>query len=287
MAVLPDGLVVPSLPYVVVLGVLTASIVVFLVSLKPRIDQRLVGGLVPWMVLGATAHALYQLTATDVYPSVLEPLAAAPTVYVTTFVVMGAAWVVLAFVYSIKTGPNRVPLYLGAAGTGVLVALIGYAGTKGALAGARPYWPFIALVVTIPLTVLAYFAVAYRAPSTVARTRLVGGLAIFAHALDGVTTTVGIDVLDQAERSPIPEAIMDFAGQLPTAPYIGTGWLFVLVKLGIAIALVILFADYLEEEPVHGNLLFAVVIAFGLGPAVNNLVLFTLREQATIAGIAS
>lgn len=283
MAVLPEGLVVPSLPYLVALGVLTASIVVFIVSLEPHIDQRLVFGFVPWMVVGASAHVFYQLPTT-VYPSVFEPLAAAPAVYVTTFIAMGAAWVFLAFINTVRTGPDRVPLYLGAAGTGVLIALFGYAASKGALASAQPFWSVVALLVTIPVTIVLYVLLAFQFPSTVARTRLIGGLVVFAHTLDGISTTVGVDVLGRGERSPIPETIMEFAGQLPTAPYLGTGWLFVLVKIGVAMGLVVLFADYLEDEPVHANLLLAVIVAVGLGPAVNNLVLFALRSQVDVAG---
>ena len=100
---------------------------------------------------------------------------------------------------------------------------------------------------------------------------LVGGLVLFAHLLDGISTAVAVDVFGTTERSLLPARIMEFAGILPTEPYLGTGWLFVAVKLAVASLIVVAFADYVREEPVRGNLLFAVVIAVGLGPAMNNL----------------
>jgi uncharacterized membrane protein len=48
----------------------------------------------------------------------------------------------------------------------------------------------------------------------------------------------------------------------------------VFVKLLVAIAVVFLLDDYLEEDPVEASLLLAVVTAVGIGPATNNIVLF-------------
>nr|NIS28553.1 DUF63 domain-containing protein [Actinomycetota bacterium]NIU64024.1 DUF63 domain-containing protein [Actinomycetota bacterium]NIW25823.1 DUF63 domain-containing protein [Actinomycetota bacterium]NIX20692.1 DUF63 domain-containing protein [Actinomycetota bacterium] len=64
------------------------------------------------------------------------------------------------------------------------------------------------------------------------------------------------------------------AGALPTAELLGVGWLFVAVKLGVAGAVVWLFADFVEDDPRQGYLLLAVVAAVGLGPGVHNLLLY-------------
>ena len=101
-------------------------------------------------------------------------------------------------------------------------------------------------------------------------------LATFGHALDAVSTAVGVDVLGFGERSPLSQHIMDAAAALPTADAVGVGWLFVLVKLAVVAGVVALFAEYVEEDPAEGYLLLGFVAAVGLGPGVHNLFLFTV-----------
>lgn len=284
MALLPEGLVVPPLPYAVALGVLAVVIGLALSSLQPRVDQRVVLGAVPWMVAGAAAHVFYQLDRlVDIYPAAVEPLAAAPVVYVTALLAFAGTWAALT-AWARRTGSeDSVGVGLAVAGTAAAALLLAFAGTSGVYAAATPTWSVIGLVVTVPLTAVTYAGFSYRWPTAADLAGPLGLLAVFAHALDGVTTTVGIDVLGRAERSPLPEMIMDFAGTLPTAPYLGTGWLFVLVKLAVAVGIVVAFADYIEEDPTRGNLLFGAVVVFGLGPAVNNLLLFALRDAGALA----
>ncbi|QCC51583.1 DUF63 family protein [Halapricum salinum] len=289
MPLLPSGLVVPPLPYVIAVVVAAATVASFLVSLAPRVEQQHVFAFTPWMAVGASAHVFYQLEpAVDVYPAWAEPLFGAPMVYLTTFVALGAVWTFLAFGSSVNPDENdNVALFLGLAGTAVLLGLLGVAAWREAFVGVEPFWSAAALVITVPVTIGVYFTIAYTATGVVARAKLLGGLVIFAHALDGITTAVGIDILETSERSPLPRTIMDLAGQLPVAETIGVGWLFVLVKLAIAVIVVVAFADYLESDPVRGNLAFAAIIALGLGPAVNNLLLFALRDSAALATVAS
>jgi len=57
---------------------------------------------------------------------------------------------------------------------------------------------------------------------------------------------------------------------------VGEGWLFLLVKLAVASAVVWLFAGYIRETPGEGYLLLGFVAAVGLGPAAHNLLLFAV-----------
>jgi uncharacterized membrane protein len=102
-------------------------------------------------------------------------------------------------------------------------------------------------------------------------------MVVFAHALDGASTAVGTDLLGAGERTPLSAAILEFAKTLPTADAIGAGWLFVLVKLALAVAVVNLFAGYVREDPRRAHLLLAVIVAVGLGPGVQNVLLFAVR----------
>ena len=83
-------------------------------------------------------------------------------------------------------------------------------------------------------------------------------------------------MLGSGERTPLSRLIIEFAAGLPAEPIIGAGWLFVLVKLGVASLVVWLFADLVEAEPRRSRLLLGFVAAVGLGPAVHNLLLFTI-----------
>ena len=106
-------------------------------------------------------------------------------------------------------------------------------------------------------------------------TGAVGGLALGAHALDGISTAVGTTQLGFGERTPLSRLLLELDG-LPAIPILGDGWLFVLVKLVVASGVVWLFASYISEEPAEGNLLLGFVAAVGIGPAAHNLLLFSI-----------
>ena len=101
---------------------------------------------------------------------------------------------------------------------------------------------------------------------------------IVSHALDGVSTAAGVDLLGFGERTPASRAIMEVAAALPTADLLGVGWLFVLVKVVVASAVVVLFAEYVREDPTPGYSLLGLIAAVGLGPASHNLLLYAVAS---------
>lgn len=267
LQVLPDGLVVPPLTYLAGLAVGLAVVVGSLTAQRPAITRRTIVAFGPWMVAGAAVHALYQLGSA---PPILVPLFTAPTVYLTTFLFAGAVWALATTLDSWST-----PSILGGVGLvcGLLAsAVVLQAGVaRGTLA---PMVAVIGLVTSVGLTAVVYWLLDRVRPSITAATGNLGLLVVFAHVLDGVSTAIGIDLLHTAERSPIPRAIMGFAGSLPTASLIGTGWLFVLVKLAVAVTVLALLTDFVEEDPRQGYAALGVVAAVGLGPGAQNLLLF-------------
>lgn len=276
MQLLPSGLVVPPWPYVAVLAVLTVVLVSLLYSIRPPVTRRQVVAFAPWIVTGGIFHAFYQFGA---FPRVLAPLFSAPAVYVTTFVATATVWLVSAFLATVNDRPERIARDLGAIGAGVVIALTGIAYWQALdlVDGVLPLlWPPIGFVGALVITLPAYYLLTLWKTAAVGKAGAAGVLVVYAHALDGLSTAIGIDVVGTGERTPLPRLIMDFAAELPTAPYVGRGWLFVVVKLLIAMGVVVLLADYVEEEPSEGNLLLAFVAAVGLGPAANNLFLFAL-----------
>ena len=277
MLVLPSGFGLPPLPYLIALVGGCFLVAALLFAVEPPIDQRLALAMAPWIALGGALHAFYQLGAfSDVY----APLFGAPAVYLTTFVITGVVWLVLSVVGIGLGRVGAVHRNLGLAGMGVLTVLFVIVVYQGVGLGTfDPVWPAVALVVALALTVAVVFLIGIWRTPVFVRTRYVGPVVIFAHALDGVSTAVGADVIGVTERTPIPRAIMAFAGRLPTADALGVGWLFVLVKLVVAAVVVVAFNRYVEEEPAEATLVLLGVIGVGLGPAMNNLFLFLAGVQ--------
>jgi len=266
LQLLPSGLVVPPVPYLIALAVAGGAVVALLSARRPPVTQRVVAAFAPWMVAGAALHALYQREAV---PTVVAPLTSAPAVYVTTFALAGACWLAL------SRSDDAVPRRLATAGAVAALVPSVLVLRTGLTAGTfSPVVPLAALLVASVLAGGVYAAMARFRPVPVDRTGILGVLVVFGHLLDGVSTAVGVDLLGTGERSPLPRAIMDFAAELPTAPVIGDGWLFVLVKLGVAVVVVDLFGDFVEDDPLWGNAALGVVAAVGLGPGAHNLLLF-------------
>lgn len=281
-----EGFVIPPAPYTAVLLAGTALIVALLYTLRPPVTQRAVLAFTPWIVVGAMLHVFYQLGEayqTQIYTPVLEPLFSAPAVYLTTFLIMGPMWVVASIVgqsiTSTTEGRDYVARYLTIAGVGAVVVLSGlfvWQALDPAVGPLSPVLPIVGLLVAFAATFVVYILLGTWRTYVIAETRYLGALVLFAHLFDGIITTIGVDILGTGERSVIPRRIMDFAADLPTAEFIGSGWLFIVVKLLVAVLILFAFADYMREEPDKANLLFAVVAAVGLGPAMNNFFLFIL-----------
>jgi uncharacterized membrane protein len=272
MQILPTSFALPPLPYLVVLLGGAGLVTALLSAAEPEIDQRAVVSLLPWMAIGGVFHAFEQL---GLYPPLYEPLFGTPAVYLTTFLLTAGVWLVLQGVGIVRGNEDTVLRNLGLVGTGILVVLLVVRVWQSiAQPSFSPVWPAVSLIVALVLTVLVVLAISLWRTPVFVRTRYAGPVVIFAHALDGVSTAIGADVIGVAEQSPLPRLIMEFAGQLPTAEFAGTGWLFLLVKLAVAAAIVVSFNRYLQDEPVEGAIVFALIAAVGLGPAANNLVIF-------------
>ncbi|SEL95299.1 DUF63 family protein [Haloferax larsenii] len=267
MAILPEGFALPPLPYLAVLVAGLVGVGVGLVRTRPPVSEGHILALVPWMVSGSALHVFYVL---DFLPSALRPLAGTPAVYATVAVLAGATWL------GLHVGDVDTPRNLAVPGLALAGLLVGFALFVGLAGGTlAPLWPGIALALSLLVGPVAWVAVTRIAPEATDAGRL-GALTIFGHALDAISTAVGIDVLGFGERTPLSQVILEAAAALPTADVIGVGWLFVLVKLVVAGFVVTLLADYVREEPTEGALLLGLVAAVGLGPGVHNLLLFAV-----------
>lgn len=269
--VLPSGFGLPPLPYAVGLAAGVVVVAVLLALLGPPMGSWDVLALAPWMGLGATLHVLHVVGA---FPPVVDPLFGAPAVYGTTFVVAGVVWL-FATVGAAAGFFASVARLMGVVGTNALLVFVAFLGLLGVQSGTLdPLWPGVALLASVVVAGVAFVGLSVVYTDPVATTGKAGAFVVFAHVLDGVSTAVGVDVLGVAERSPLPRAIMSFAGDLPTAELLGVGWLFVLVKVVLALVLLSLFTDLVREEPYRGNLLLAAVAGVGFGPGFYNVLLY-------------
>jgi len=272
--VLPSGFGLPPLPYLIALVGGTFLVGAVLVAVEPPIDQRAVVALAPWMALGGTLHALGQ-PPIYLYDAALDPLFGAPAVYLTAFIILGTVWVLLSMFAVRRGSDSTVSRNLGVVGTAILTVILVLTAITALRSGLLAVvWPTAAVIGSLVIAGAVVLGIALWRTPIMIRSRYAAPMVIFAHVFDGVSTAIGADVIGVGERSPLPRAIIGLAASLPTASTIGSGWLFVVVKVVVASGVVVLMHQYLADEPVEGSLILAVVTAVGLGPATNNFVLF-------------
>jgi uncharacterized membrane protein len=269
LQLLPAGFALPPLPYLLALAAGVVGVGAAAARRHLAVDARHVLAFVPWILAGSCVHVLYVV---DALPPLVRPLGGTPAVYATVGVVGGGAWVAA----DAGLDAPAVPRALGAAGVAAFLPACGAGVAVGLSRGTfAPFWPAVALLAGLAVGGAAWWLLR-RAVPRVDHVGRVGAVAVVAHALDGVSTAVGVDVLGFGERTPLSRVILDAAAALPTAEVVGSGWLFVLVKLAVVGLVVVLFADLMRDEPREGTLLLGVVAAVGLGPGAHNLLLFAV-----------
>jgi uncharacterized membrane protein len=269
---LPSGFALPPVEYLVGVGVATAVVVVALLVLRPAVTEATVLALTPWMVVGAGLYALYQAGA---FLEQFAPLFGSPTVYLTTFVVAGSVWGLATW---IDRDLRFVTISLLVTGLGAMSAVLGLALAYAYLREVplTVHWPAVGLAAAGVATALVWGGFDRLAPDAAATAGLAGPVVVFGHLLDAFTTAVGLRQLGFAEQTPLSRAVVDLGTDLYAAPVLGGGWLFVLVKAALALAVVALVADVVREAPPQGYLVLAGVAAVGLGPGAHNVILFSL-----------
>jgi uncharacterized membrane protein len=219
------------------------------------------------MLAGAWLHVLHVVGAA---PAVVDPLLGTPAAYLTTAVLAGAVWL---GVDAASVATERAFAVAGAVLAAVALAVgFQWGFTEGTIGVA---WPVVAGVLGVAVG-LGVWAALVRAYPGVGDAGFAGALAVVAHSVDGVSTAIGIDVLDATERTPLSRAIIEFGATLPTAEFLGSAWLFVLVKLALGAGITALLAESVRDVPRQGRLLLVFVAAVGLGPGAHNLLLFSI-----------
>jgi uncharacterized membrane protein len=272
---LPTDFALPALPYLLGLLVAGVATALLLYRRRPAVTEDTVTALAPWMAGGGSLYAIYQIGAV---PPGVAPLFSSPAVYLTTGILAGIVLVLTAACPPEGWHPTTTPGLLTITGLAVLLSAMtaGYASTVHRGADIEVGITLGILLGTVVSAAAVWVLLSRVRPSAVEATGSVGLLVVFAHALDGVSTAVGYDLLGFGEQTPLSRIIIEAAGALPTAEVIGAGWLFVLVKLALAAVVVDVFEEYVREEPTEGYLFLGLIAAVGLGPGAHNVVLFAL-----------
>lgn len=261
---LPRGLSLPPWPYLVAVLIGLAGVLGVLWRQSPQVTDGIVAGLSAWVVTGGVYHAMFQR---GLLPDPVAPFFGTAAVYLTVAVFAGASWALGEVLSRQAMVTGTTGLLGGGLGLGYALAT----GPVGAVG-----WAVSAIGASVVVTALAWRILTRRRPAATGATGAVGLVVVFGHVLDGVSTAIGYDFLGAGERTPLPALILEAGSALPTAPVIGAGWLFILVKLGLAVGIVVLFRDLLTDAPVRGRLLLFLIAAIGLGPGSHNVVLYLL-----------
>ena len=268
---LPSGFALPPLPYLVGLVAAVGVAVAALRRRRPSVTEAAVAAFAPWMAAGGALYALFQAGAV---PDPVAPLFGSPAVYATVGAAAGFAWAAVADRPADRLTAGA-PAVLAVTGVGLL--LVALAGAVVALPtpDAAAVGRSAAIVAGATLAAAATWAGLGRLGAGEA-TGTVGLLAVSGHALDGVSTAVGYDLLGFGEQTPLSRLIIEAGAGLPAPAVLGDAWLFVLVKLLAGAAVVVAFDDYVRETPTEGYPLLGLVAAVGLGPGAHNVVLFAV-----------
>jgi uncharacterized membrane protein len=273
---------IPSLVYVVPLLLAFFGVAALLWAIQPPTTDWTVVSFAPWMAIGSV---LFLLDGLEAYPAIVAPLFGPVTVYVTTAIFAGFVWILMTFIAGIRKGFD-IYYGVGVFGGGVALMLVVFLFLTGINAQTfNPVYPVFGTIVAALVTALAWVLLSLTYTDVARYTGRTGAFVIFAHSLDGVSTALGYDLLGAGERTPLSRIILEFSGSLPTAQYVGAGWLFVLVKVVLALVIVAAFREYLEESPQRARIVLAFVAAVGFGPGVYNLLQFTLTDQEVVFAV--
>lgn len=272
---LPADFALPPAPYLTALAIGTAVVIAALYRRRPPVTAATVTALAPWVAAGGALYALHQV---GIPRDSLNPLFGSPAVYVTVGILAGGVWAALADRPADSWSASGTPALLGGIGGALLLATLVAAAfgpmPAGGGGGGTPVVSVAIAVVSVVVAAAAWGVL--RRVREVDATGSVGLLAVFGHTLDGVSTAVGYDLLGFGEQTPLSRLIIDAGAALPTAELLGAGWLFAAVKVGLGVAVVALFEEYVRADPTEGYLLLGLIVAVGLGPGVHNLVLFAI-----------
>lgn len=279
----PGYTLVSEVGYVIVLLIALSGVVFMMDRLRVGTQTRFYWALVPFMFFGGAlrvvedAHnAMEGGGALASYP--LNTLFISPIIYFTVFAITVVCLVAAAgLARNGYTDDLHKPLF--AMGLGILVLTVGYlfalAATPNNPVVFYPQVLAVILVLSAVSALVTWYGIELAAPHFHAGTGLVGGMVLFAHAVDGAANVIGLDYMDDlgagpnlVPKHPVNQFIVDAAG---------AAWPFLVVKMAAATFVLWIFEPELfDDSPRYTMLLLVAVTAVGLGPGTRDMLRATL-----------
>jgi len=287
----PGYTVVSEIGYMIILLFMLVGVLQLLRHLEVAEDRGLFFALVPFMLFGGALRVVED--ANDAVPAGVDPaisypwnsLIISPVIYFTVFFITLATLLVGLKLES----EGYVDTYykpIAVAGTVFTLACIGYLTVLGVTADYVSLFPQVLGSVVLIATVLSvglYYAVDEWAPHINAGTGRIGLVVLWGHAIDGVANVIAADWLGAlgvnltySAKHPANQFIIDITqATLPSSiiAVTGSSWPFLVVKLGVALAVVWIFdAKIFDESPRYAILLLIAIVAVGLGPGTRDMI---------------
>lgn len=260
-------------------GPFAAAFLVALVLLawRPPVTRTAVLAIVPWALTAAGLHGYATVSA---YPPAVRPLFDVPQVYLATFAVGGIAWIAT-WEFGSARRPVRDPSYhLVAMGAGTAsVLVVGTAANASTLGLDRLVLLPIAVIAAIGVAGAVYLAFGILYTDAPAYTGLAGGLVVFAHALDGIATALGVSAFPWIGHTRLSSAAIELADAIPLEAHLGVNqlhewvWILLWLKLAFAILVVAALAGYARDRPSRANVALGGIAAAGVLPGATTLLL--------------
>lgn len=242
------------------------------VSVLPVVDRRTVLAATPWMLAAAVVHAL---AVAGAYGGALASVLGSLLVVPAAVVVAGVCWLPLVQFGRVRDRVDPAA-YLGAVGVGTLVPLL----VATLLYGRSSVATLAPVAIAPPVAGVAAAAVLFvlglgAAPS-LAATRSLALLVVYAQAFHAVAVAIAVDALGATPGGPIARVAVDIGARLSVAGTIGTSWPYAALKLAAAALVVVIAARAVDRNETATYVALGVVAALGLGPGVATLLGATL-----------
>jgi uncharacterized membrane protein len=290
----PGYTLVSEAGYMTVLVFMLVGVLLLLRRLSLAPYRDFFYALFPWMLFGGALRVVEdafdsarELGFTPAIEYPFNTLLISPLIYFTVFALALTALVASKYLQS-RGYTDTYHYPLGGVGLAFLAATVGYLFSL-ALTTAYTDWHPAILVTTVLLASLiagATYAVTDRFwPAVNSGTGLMGLVVVWGHAIDGVANVIASDwtwvfgLPAYGSKHPIDRILSDVVTTFQPASVtaaIGDSWLFLVVKIAVAVAIVSLFDDrFMEDSPRYSIVLLGAILAVGLGPGTRDMLRVT------------
>lgn len=249
-------------------GLLVAGL---LVRLGPVVDRRTVLATLPWMLLGGVIHTLARAGA---YDGTLAATLGSMLVVPAMVLLGGVPWLVLLQTGRLRTRSDPAG-YLGATGIGVLVPVLAAVVLFGRVTIDTLVPVMVTPVAAAVVAAAVVLVLVLSAAPSLAATRSLGLLVVYAQAFHAVAVAVAVDALGTTATGPLVDVAVEIGTEAAVGG-VGTAWPLVPVKLVGAAAVVVVAGRLAERRPMAAYLSLGVVAALGIGPGVATLLSATI-----------